>query len=313
MQLKRGDLITLNQQQNGSISVYPEEKENKPRQIDLEINEESEQSLRRRITGAYVDGFDIIQLKTKNRFTDEQNNVIREITAELFGLEVVHVGLNAVMIECLLKPTLPIEKTIDRIHNIVQSMFDDTISALIEHDIKLAEGVPRRIQDIKRLSIVIYRALRSLILYPILASRGKMRLIDSVDYLHVLHRITGTANNVKNISESILKISTEAVPQSISKPLSEVFKLTQTLYETAIQALISNDIRLADYVLDAELDSEKLWILCLKANENKEISSLTFSYLHRIIDSLTQTQQYSAEIAEIAIDRVEAETKKANS
>jgi len=310
MQLKRGDLITLISQQNGSISVYPEEREEKPRQIDLEFNEESEQSLRRRITGAFVDGFDIIQVRTKKRFTDEQHDTVREITAELFGLEVVNVEANTVTIECLLKPTLPIEKTIDRIHDIVKSMFNEAISALREHDIKLAEGVPRRIRDIKRLSIVIYRALRSLILYPTLASKGRMSLIDSVDFLHVLHRITGVAHNVKTSSESIVKMNTQVLPTSISEPLSEVFKLTQVLYEKAIQALISKDVKIADYVLDTRPDFEKLWTLCLRASNNAEISGLVFSYVHRIIDSLTQTWQYAAEIAEIAIDRAEAEIKK---
>jgi len=312
MQLKRGDIVTLIPQQDGSISVYPEEKEEDFKQIDLEINEESEQSLRRRITGAYVDGFDIIQLRTKDRFNDKHHDVIREITEELFGLEVVHSGSNIVTIECLLKPNLPIEKTIDRILNITKAMFDETISALKEHDINLARGVSRRIRDIKRLSLVIYRALRSMILFPTLAAREKMSLVDSVDYLHVLYRITGTAYNIKKSSESIVNMGTQKLPMSVSKRLSETSDLTRKLYEEAIQALISNDIVLADHVLDVEPDYNELWNLCLKASQNSQITSLTFSYVHRIIDNLTQIQQYAAEIAEIAIDRAETQKKKAD-
>lgn len=307
MQLKRGDTITLFPQQDGSISVYPEEKKQEPRQIELNINVESEQSIKRRITGAYVDGFDIIQLRTKNRFTDEQQDRIRGATEELFGLEVVHAGLNTVTIECLLKPTLPIERTIDRIHNIIKSMFEETTSALQKRDTRLAESVPRKVSDIKRLSTVIYRALRSLILYPTLALPERISLIDSVDFLHVLHRMTGTANNIRISSESIVRMALETLPQSILRPLSEVFGLTQTMYEKAIQALISKDILLADHVLDTNPDYGKLWQLCLTANENTEISGLVFSHAQRVIDSLTQIHQYTAEIAEIAIDRAEAE------
>lgn len=312
MQLKRGDIVTLIPQQDGSISVYPEEKEEEFKQIVLEINEESEQSLRRRITGAYVDGFDIIQLRTKDRFNGKHHDIIREITEELFGLEVVHSSSNIVTIECLLKPNLPIEKTIDRILNITKAMFEETISALKEHDINLARGVGRRIRDIKRLSLVIYRALRSMILYPTLAAREKMSLVDSVDYLHVLHRITGTAYNIKKSSESIVNMGTQTLPMSVSKRLSETSDLTRKLYEEAIQALMSNDIVLADHVLDVEPDYDELWNLCLKASQNSQITSLTFSYVHRIIDNLTQIQQYAAEIAEIAIDRAETQKKKAD-
>ena len=306
MQLKRGDRVTLIPQQDGSISVYPEIKEEGPRQIILDTNEESEQSLRRRITGAYVDGFDIIQLRAENRFTDKQHDIIREITEELFGLEVVHAASNVVTIECLLKPTLPIEKTIHRIHNIVKSMFDETVSALKEQDISLATGVPRKIQDVNRLSFVIYRALRSLILSPRSAGRREMSLIDSVDYLRVLHRITGTAYSIKNTSESIVEMGKRALPTSISEPLCETCALAQKLYDWAIQALMSKDIPLANRVLDVKPDFEKLWNLCLEANKNSEISSLTFSYAHRVIDSLKQMYTYAVEIAEIAIDRAEA-------
>lgn len=306
MQLKRGDVVTLIPQQDGSISVYPEVKEEEPRQIILDINEESEQSLRRRITGAYVDGFDIIQLRAENRLTDKQHDIIREITEDLFGLEVVDAASNVVTIECLLKPTLPVEKTIHRINNIVKSMFDETVSALKEQDISLAKGVPRRIRDITRLSFVIYRALRSLILSPRLAERGEMSLIDSVDYLRVLHRITCTAYSIKNTSESIVEMGERALPTSISEPLCETCALTQKLYNEAVQALVSKDIPLANRVLDVKPDFEKLWNLCLKANKNSEISSLTFSYAHRVIDSLKQMHTYAVEIAEIAIDRAEA-------
>ena len=306
MQLKRGDVVTLIPQQDGSISVYPEVKEEEPRQIILDTDEESEQSLRRRITGAYVDGFDIIQLRAENRFTDKQQDTIRKITEDLFGLEVVDAASNVVTIECLLKPTLPIEKTIHRINNIVKSMFDETVSALKEQDISLAKGVPRRIRDITRLSFVIYRALRSLILSPRLAERGEMSLIDSVDYLRVLHRITGTAYSIKNTSESIVEMGERALPTSISEPLCETCALTQKLYNEAVQALMSKDIPLANRVLDVKPDFEKLWNLCLKANKNSEISSLTFSYAHRVIDSLKQMHTYAVEIAEIAIDRAEA-------
>ncbi len=306
MQLKRGDRVTLIPQQDGSISVYPEVKEEGPRQIILDIDEESEQSLRRRITGAYVDGFDVIQLKAENRLTDKQHDNIRGITEDLFGLEVVDASSNVVTIECLLKPTLPIEKTIHRIHNIVKSMFDETVSALKEHDINLALGVPRRIRDINRLSFVIYRALRSLILYPRLAGRGEMSLIDSVDYLRVLHRITGTAYNIKNTSESIVEMGKQMLPLSISEPLCETWNLARKLYDSAIQALVSKDIPLANRVLDVKPDFEKLWNLCFEANKNSEISSLTFSHAHRVVDSLKQMYTYAVEIAEIAIDRAEA-------
>jgi len=64
-------------------------------QITLNVDaKETTRSLKRRITGTYVDGFDVIKLKAVDNFTGEQQDAIREITDALFGLEIVEVTSN---------------------------------------------------------------------------------------------------------------------------------------------------------------------------------------------------------------------------
>lgn len=305
MQLKRGDAVTLIQQSDGSVIIYPEFKEESSMQIILVDAKESRQSLRRRITGAYVDGFDIIQLKAKEKLTEEQHNIVREITEDLFGLEVIEIASNLVTIQCLLTKTLPIERTVQRIHNIIKSMFSETISALKEREINLARGVAKRMRDVERLSLVTHRLLRSQILHPTERSR-EMSPIDQVDYLRALHGITEIAESVKKIAESVV-LSEQAPPRSISEPMRETCAHVRNLYDWSIQALTSKDVSLANRVLDGKPGFENLWEFCVRAEENSEISSLTFSHAHRIIDNLKQVYAYAVEIAEIAIDRAEAD------
>lgn len=308
MQLKPGDAVTLIQQSDGSMSIYPRVKGESSRQIILDIDaKESRQSLRRRITGAYVGGFDIIQLKAKERLTEEQHNIIREITEALFGLEVIEVTSNLVTIQCLLTKTLPIERTVQRIHSIIKSMFSETISALKEWDINLARGVAKRTRDVERLSLVTHRLLRSQILYPTERSPERSP-IDCVDYLRALHGITEVAESVKKVAESFAS-GEQALPRSISEPLREICALVRNLYDWSIQALTSKDVPLANRVLDGKPGFENLWELCVRAEDKSEISSLTFSHAHLAIDNLKQMYAYAVEIAEIAIDRAEADMR----
>jgi phosphate uptake regulator len=307
MQLKQGDKVTLTPQLDGSMSIYPTAKKEKSRDIILEINaNDSRQSLKRGITAAYVDGFDVIKLKASERLTEEQQNVAREIIDHMFGLELIEVTGNTMTIQCLLKQDLPIEKTILRIHNVILSMFSETISALEEQDINSVKGLTRRMHDIKRLSLVTNRLLRSLILFPRSAEQKEVSLIDSVDYLRVLHIIAEIAENVNKISESSLALSEQTLPMSILKPLSQTCVPVQDLYDQSIQALLSKDISLANRVLDSKLTLDNLWNLCREADEKSEISSLALSHAYLLIDNLKQIQQYTIEIAEIAIDRAEA-------
>ncbi len=307
MQLKQGDKVTLIPQPDDSMYIYPTAKKERPREIVLEVNaKDSRQSLKREITAAYVDGFEIIKLKTEERLTEEQQDVIREIVDHLFGLELIEVTGNMMTIQCLLKQDLPIEKTMQRIHSVILSMFSETVSALKEQDINLVKGLTRRMHDIERLSLVTNRLLRSLILFPRSPEQREISLIDCVDYLRILHIVTEIADNVNKISESARELGEQAIPKSILEPLCQECIPIQNLYDQSIRALLSKDILLANRVLDSGLTLENLWKLCREADEKSEIASLTLSYCYLLVDNLKQIQQYAVEIAEIAIDRAEA-------
>ena len=313
MQLKQGDKVTLVPQPDETMYIFPKAKQERPREIILEINaKDSKQALKREIIAAYVDGFDITKLRTEDRITEEQQDIIREIVDHLFGLELIEVTGNTITIQCLLKQDLPIEKTMQRIHNVILSMFSETISALKEQDINLVKGLARRMHDVKRLSLVTNRLLRSLIVFPRSGEQREVSLIDCVDYLRILHIIAEIADNVNNISKSATTLGEQALPRPILESLYQKCIPVKDLYDKSIRALLSKDIQLANHVLDSDLTLENLWNLCKKAYEESKISCLALSYSYLLIDYLKQIQQYAAEIAEIAIDRAEAEVKRAD-
>jgi phosphate uptake regulator len=311
MQLKQGDEVTLTQRSDSSMSIHPTVVPEKPRQIVLKIKaEESERFLKRRIVAAYADGFDIIQIEAEKRFTEDQHDTIREVTEALFGLEVIEVTSNSTTIQCLLTPKLPIEKTFQRIHNVISSMFTETISALKEHDINLAKSVSKRIQDVERLHLVIYRTLRGSIVFPGAIQQMEMSLIDSVDYLRILHRVTEIANHVNGIAMSIVELGEETFPDDIQERVYETSGLIWNLYDKSVTALLNQDIQLANDILDNTLDFEKLWSLCRKADEKSEISSMALLYAYLLIDNLKEIHRHTTEIAEITIERVEGNMRK---
>ncbi len=308
--LKQGDKVRLSSQSDGSVRISPAVKQEKPREIALTTKpKDSGQSLRRAIIAAYVDGFEIIKVRSEERLTDEQQDIIRKTIDRLFALELVEVTANRMTIQCLLKETIPIENTMQRIHNIILSMFSETIFALREQNADTVKGLTMRIHDVKRLSLVANRILRSLILYPPPESI-EVSLIDCVDYLRILHVVTEIADNVNKISEGIKILNEQGLPEYILRPLCDTSIPVQDLYDQSIQALLSKNIPLANKVLDSKTPIERLWGLCIKADEKSEISCLALSQVYILLDNLRQIQRYSHEIAEIAIDRAEAEMKR---
>jgi phosphate uptake regulator len=311
--LEQGEKVTLVTQQDGSISIYPKTEDIRSREITLDVNSKnSTQSLKRGIIAAYLDGFDTIELKKETAFTEDQQESIREITNSLFGLEIIEVTSRTMTIECLLKQKMPIDKTINRIHNVIMSMFSETISALETKNVNLLKGLTRRTEDFKRLSLVTNRLLRSIILFPRPSQTKEISLIDCVDYMQILHIIAEITENLKKFADCIMSIIGNQLPRSIMKAIIETGKSIKKLYSDSIQALLTKNVILANDILDTSFSLTKLWDICLKANEKFQISSLALANIRVIIDGLEQIQQHTHEIANISIDRAEAADVRAS-
>jgi len=309
LQLKHGEKVTL-VSKNDSITIYPKTEDTSPREITLGLNSRSSaQSIKRGIIAAYLDGFDTIEVKTETTFTEDQQDVIRETISNLFGLEVIEVTGNKMMIVCLLKQKMPVNKTINRIHNVIMSMFNETISALEKQNLDLVKGLTRRTQDIKRLFLVTNRLLRSIILFPKPSQTEELTLIDCVDYLQILHITAEITENLKTIAGNIIPLIDQQLPTSITELLVKTSTDIKELYDSSIQALLCKDIPLANNILDTSFDLANLWSQCLKANKKTKISSLALSNLRLIIDGLEHIQQHTHEIANISIDREAADAR----
>ncbi len=311
MQLKKGDKVKLIPQSDDSLCICSADTRERPREIILRIKaKDSTHSLKREIVAAYVDGFDIIKLKVEERIADEQQENIREIVDHLFGLEIIEISGDTIIIQCLLKRTLKIDVTIQRIYSVISSMFEETVFALRDQNANLIIGLSRRMHDIKRLSLVTNRLLRSLLLFPTPENHMRLSLIDCVDYLQILHIISEIACNVNKISESVMALSDQDLPKQILEPLYQISVAIKRSFDNSVQALLSKDIDLANQILDnmpaSDLNLAELWKFC-KADKS-EISSLVLSHAYLLIDCLKRINQHSAEIAEITIDRAEAAT-----
>lgn len=311
MQLNRGDTVELLEQQDGSIVVYPKPKEDTIEQTTLNVAvNESLRSLSRRVRGAFVDGFDIIVLKAIDKFTGEQQDSIREITNSLFGLEIIEVTSNLIRVQCLLTKSMPIEETIQRIHSIVKSMLRETFSALKERNPKAVKSVINRTDDVRRLSFVVHRLLRSPLLFPTTRTQ-ETKPIDSVDFLRVIDKITEISRSVRKIAESVSQLE-QPIPDAVLEPLLNTCVKVLNTYDWSIQALMSKDVSLANRALDEELEPEfdVFWDFLSELEEKTEITAPVFSCGHRILDNLKQISIYTQEIAEIAIDRAEEYEQK---
>jgi len=310
MQLKQGDSVTLIPKSDNSLCIYLDHQKEKSREITINLNDEtSMKSLRREIVAAYVDGFDIIRLIPEKVIVKEQQNTIRTITNSLFGLEIIEISGEGITIQCLLTRTIEIEKTIQRIYNVISSMFQETIIALREQKTDQISGISQRKQDIRRLSLVTNRLLRSFLLFPNPENQERLSPIDCVDYLQILHITSEIACNVDKISNSIKELNEKDLPKIVLEPLYQVNLAIHRSFAESVQSLLTKDMRLANKTLDntpaSAINLEEMWNFFNEPDKTK-ISSQVLPSAYLLIDCLKRINNHTAEIAEIAIDRTEA-------
>jgi phosphate uptake regulator len=310
MKLKHGDKVNMLLQPDNSMCISSIDFQESPREITLKIkSQSSKHSIKREIVAAYVDGFDIIKVISEENISDEKHDAIREIINSLFGLELIEISKNSMTIQCLLKRSLEIDKTIHRIHNVISSMFEETIVMLRKQNSYPISGLSRRIEDIRRLHLVSNRLLRSFLLFPDPKNRMEISLIDCVDYLQILHLIPEIASNVHRISQSVSSLNSQKLPKQVSEPLYQISKTIKRSLDSSIEALLTKDIALANQILDlkqtSEINLEELWKLCSNTS-NSTLSNRNLSYFYLLIDCLKRINHHTAEISEIAIDRAEA-------
>ena len=300
MQLQKGDTIELVQQATNSLVLYGHTSEDKAHTIKLTLTTtESINSIKRKLTGAYLDGYDIIQLSFNNRIPLQQQNALRDIIDDFFGLEIITISATEITTQCLLSKALPILNIIQRIHDIIITSLRESASAFIHRNVNILEDIIRRKREVQRLTLVVNRLLRMSILFP--DKTSTLTLIDNVDYQRVLDKMN-------NVFKTVIQISTNATTlQQPLKPEIEASLQQQSenvidAYDDAIKALTLKEITIANQILDLTM------VLQI---QNFDQPSYTPMQIANIIainsfrDNLQHILSFAQDIAELAIDKSE--------
>src|ERR1700747_1772454 len=107
MHLKAGDPVTIVRESNNSLSVIPKAKKtpNSANEVTaIILQNESGNSLKRKIVSMYLAGYNIMHLKSKTgRINPSQRDAVRELVrSNLVGTEIIGDASDLITIQVLL-------------------------------------------------------------------------------------------------------------------------------------------------------------------------------------------------------------------
>ena len=203
--LAKGKTINIETNNDNTISIY---NSNQSEEIKIEFNyqpnpttangkenninrganigksTEDIKSLLNKIFGAYLLGYNIINIKSKESISFEDSETIKKSIRKLIGLEIVDENNYNINLQFLLDAkTLNIEKILKMMNSIISGMFRETIYSVDSNfNTDLKKKIASRDDEIDRQYFLLVRLIRTAIMNKKLASILNLSNIDMLDY-----------------------------------------------------------------------------------------------------------------------------------
>ena len=303
--LQKGDRVYLDVHNDGSLVIHPlfEERE-QDREIHIPIDPtEADSSIERKIIGAYLDGYTRIKLSSGKIFNSDQQRAIRSIVSTLYMM-IIESEASIIVLQTLIDESkASVTTSINRMHLITYAMCRDLLSVLNSRDIELAQSVLSLENDVDQLMFFILRLIRSAVLSPSLCTKLNLDPLDCLDYQTLVHRIERVADHCTSIAESLIHLIESGI--DIPGPVHDILKsaadITFTAYNNSVGGFDEKDVTSTNDLIDTEKKIEELLKGITPLPQLGEISFL--ADIISIRESLKKINHYTADIAELTIDR----------
>ncbi len=301
--LKAGDTLFLDAQSDGSMSVRFRNAE-KPavrRKVFTEKGEEVREHLLRKLIGAYISGYGLIEVRFSPDRGPFARRVARDFCRLVIGPEVIEETRHGLVIQDLSDTSeLSSEKCLRRMHLMVRAMLEDSVVSLKASEGTLAHDVALRDQDVDRLYWMVAKQYNQTVAQP----PG----VNGRDHTAAVHGHRLVAKLLERIGDHAQKIAEtypvlgggRRIDAKLQKELEEACSSAIAILDQAFGALMAGDIESGNEAIDRRLHQQKLVdALSHKVAGRKGEELLA---LGSIVDSLGRVASYSADIAEQAIN-----------
>jgi len=298
--IRQGSTIAMFPQSDGSLLINPKDNPQSNKNKILNIKNLCGETLKREIIGAYLAGYNIIEL-IANPISSDQKIIIRDICQKLIGPEIIEETANKVILQDLINPNkLSIDRGLIRILLISESMYEDAIKALKTNNIDLAKDVSARDDEVDRLYLLLSKQFNSILQTSKLPEKNELSMVDAFNYRLVAGNLERIADHAKKIADISMSLNGKKIPDNILENIQQVSLQVINMVKDAVRSLTRSDIEMANKVLkENNIISNTL----LRLDQSLlELSADIAVSLGIIVDSIGRIGGYSANMAEVAIN-----------
>ena len=299
--LAAGDTLTLTPMPNKTLLVSSGtiSRENTTFNATIDyIHSDSAENNLRILISHYLVGYDSIRLTTKKGFSAYDRKFIKDsVRQKLIGLELVEESRNELVFQCLLNYNdLPLARVIKNMYGLVLSMLEDSMTALRDHNVEIAEDVIQRDDDVDRFYLLSVRQLKASIENIELSEKiGVRHPRECLGYRLITKSIERVGDHAVKIAKNVLKMD---AGMNADDPIFKMAELSRKVFESSINSMTEEDLQAINkIVVEAKKVSQFGVSLELQGGEGPGKVEISM-----VLESLRRVAEYSADIAEVAIN-----------
>ncbi len=301
VKIKNGDSLILIPRSDGTLLINPKLEEKTALTTNtITIESLDMETLFRKFIGAYLSGYDVIEINSTDKLSPTVRQHIRQMIQHVIGPEIIDETMNSVKVKDLLDSSdLSLVQGLKRMYVITRGMHRDAIVALQTQDAELAEDVESRDNEVDKFYWMIAKQYNLVLNDMCFADKMGVRPQEVLDYLLVARSIERIADHAKRLASNVKNITGKI--EIISK-IIETSEVIIKEFDEAMNAFNRNKFDDANEVV------KKTRLLGKKTQEltheifSLKLPAMTIVSLTYIIDSLERTRAYVLDIAEAAIN-----------
>ena len=268
----------------------------------FELREEPrERELLRSLIGAYVTGYDIIQVHQEPRMSTEVRNVVRQFTQLVIGPEIIDEDLDDIKTRDLLSPSdLPFRTSVQRMYRISSSMHREAALAVCELNIDVAADVILRDTEVDRLDWLVARQYNLLIREVELVGRIGASREHAVNFMLIARILERIGDHASRMARQVKALKAARARKAMLKRARDLSDDILPIFDDVISALFERDGKLANDCLErANVVLKDIKAFKSDVADTPKGMGLPLSI---VADSLDRTAHYLKDIGELVIN-----------
>ena len=302
--LGRSDTVAIHEEPDGSLLLIPHS-EGKVASRTLTVSLPalpSEEEVVRRLVGAYLAGADEIHIRSANKMDPKVRQIIRDITRDLVGVEILEESASAMTLQDLVGVAdMDLRKTLTRMQRIARIMYDDAVMALQARDIEAAKSVAQRDDELDRLLWMVSKQMHALLEQPRLAAKLSVRPAEALNLFLAARALERMGDHAAKMCENIVELKGDTVPKAVIESLVAQADTVRKIWDDAFTSLKRPDFDTASAAADrgeAAAKWRKTFPNLVRGLDHESVGPLIL-----IADSIDRTRGYAIDLAETAMNQ----------